>query len=135
MLWFLTGETNIRPLVEQGVHIWTDWPLDEYRRSTGEQIDRDAFERRVMEDEEFARKWGDLGPVYGAQWVNWPRYELIEADLYRRKEKGRSEEHTSELQSLMRISYAVFCLKKKTINNQEIIQIFTQTQSIPIETI
>src|SRR3546814_10506500 len=103
MLWFLTGETNIRPLVEQGVHIWTDWPLDEYRRSTGEQIDRDAFERRVMEDEEFARKWGDLGPVYGAQWVNWPRYELIE----------RSEEHTSELQSLMRISYADFCLKKK----------------------
>src|SRR3546814_5126365 len=31
---------------------------------------------------------------------------------------GRSEEHTSELQSLMRISYAVFCLKKKTNNNQ-----------------
>src|SRR3546814_8366561 len=28
--------------------------------------------------------------------------------------RGRSEEHTSELQSLMRISYAVFCLKKKT---------------------
>src|SRR3546814_9212190 len=32
---------------------------------------------------------------------------------------GRSEEHTSELQSLMRISYAVFCLKKKTINNEK----------------
>src|SRR3546814_3839254 len=29
-------------------------------------------------------------------------------------QRGRSEEHTSELQSLMRISYAVFCLKKKT---------------------
>src|SRR3546814_1478139 len=31
----------------------------------------------------------------------------------------RSEEHTSELQSLMRISYAVFCLKKKKANTQE----------------
>src|SRR3546814_4848519 len=33
---------------------------------------------------------------------------------------ARSEEHTSELQSLMRISYAVFCLKKKTKKNQTV---------------
>src|SRR3546814_6719928 len=42
---------------------------------------------------------------------HWPGYEVIFPDLQRRL--GRSEEHTSELQSLMRISYAVFCLKKK----------------------
>src|SRR3546814_9169628 len=36
------------------------------------------------------------------------------ADRRRRPGRGRSEEHTSELQSLMRISYAVFCLKNKT---------------------
>src|SRR3546814_3081136 len=35
------------------------------------------------------------------------------------RRRGRSEEHTSELQSLMRISYAVFCLKKKNITKKD----------------
>src|SRR3546814_1640356 len=41
-----------------------------------------------------------------------------EARGRRRRQLARSEEHTSELQSLMRISYAVFCLKKKTKHNK-----------------
>jgi len=72
LIWFLSGDTNIRPLVEQSVHIWTDWPLDRYRRETGETIDRNAFEARIVEDRAFAEQWGDLGPVYGKQWVSWP---------------------------------------------------------------
>lgn len=71
LLWFLSGETNIRPLVAEGVHIWTDWPLDHYRRTSGEAISRDAFEARILADPAFAAQWGDLGPVYGKQWRRW----------------------------------------------------------------
>jgi len=91
MLWFLSGDTNIKPLVEQGVHIWTDWPLDAYRRTTGEAIERDAFEKRIVEEPGFAEQWGDLGPVYGAQWVNWPRYEPADEGLYHRMPQGYNQ--------------------------------------------
>jgi len=87
-LWFLTGDTNIRALCAQGVEIWTDWPLDRYRRETGDAIDRKAFSQRIVADEAFAKQWGDLGPVYGKQWVDWPVYEPAGQGLYRRREHG-----------------------------------------------
>ena len=71
MLWFLTGQTNIQSLLKENVRIWTDWPLEKYRKATGEQISQEAFEERILADDAFALEWGDLGPVYGKQWRSW----------------------------------------------------------------
>ncbi len=87
-LWFLTGDTNIRALCAQGVEIWTDWPLDRYRKETGEDISRSDFSARIVADEQFAARWGDLGPVYGKQWVDWPVYQPAGEGLFRLAPRG-----------------------------------------------
>ena len=83
LLWFLTGETNIRPLVLQGVKIWNEWPHAKYVRETGDDMSLDDFVQRIADDETFAARWGDLGPVYGKQWVDWPAYEPAGEGLFR----------------------------------------------------
>lgn len=80
MLWFLTGQTNIVDLLRANVRIWTDWPLAKYRKATGDEISQDDFERRVVTDDEFAAKWGSLGPVYGKQWRRWKDADGVEHD-------------------------------------------------------
>ena len=69
LLWIISGSTNIRPLVLKNVRIWNEWPYKAYSESNefkGETIEE--FIEKIKEDEEFAAKWGELGPVYGKQW-------------------------------------------------------------------
>ena len=99
MLWFLTGETNIRPLVLQGVKIWNEWPHARYVKETGEDIALDDFVQRIAEDEAFAARWGDLGPVYGKQWVDWPTWRYRKDGLY---EKGEGINQVAQVVESLR---------------------------------
>lgn len=93
LLWFIKGDTNIRYLLQHNNHIWDEWAFkrwvesDEYtgpdmtdfgRRclvdeafNENYQAELDSFCQRVLEDDEFATKYGELGNVYGKQWRRW----------------------------------------------------------------
>ena len=67
LLWFLKGDSNIKYLVDQDVHIWDEWA---YKRYQG-KMTQEEFIEKIKNDEKFAKKWGDLGNVYGVQWRRW----------------------------------------------------------------
>lgn len=93
LLWFLRGDTNIRFLLEHNNHIWDEWAFknwvesDEYHgpdmtnfglRAQEDdnfnkvyQDEKKKFCQKIVEDQEFANKFGNLGDVYGAQWRHW----------------------------------------------------------------
>lgn len=78
LLWFISGSTNIKYLVDHGVRIWNEWPYERYRASDDYQEESlEEFVIRIEKDEEFAQKHGDLGPIYGAQWRNFNGIDQI----------------------------------------------------------
>jgi thymidylate synthase len=99
LLWFLRGDTNVRFLIDNGCHIWDGDAYKRFEREVislkeayeaGEAVGSqphiaemfsdfgllvpltgDEFIEKIKSDEEFANKWGELGPIYGKQWRQW----------------------------------------------------------------
>lgn len=76
LYWFLSGQSNIRYLVQNDVHIWDDYPyriyLEYAKRGEVPEMTKEEFISRIRDDEEFAKKYGELPRIYGQMWRRWP---------------------------------------------------------------
>lgn len=83
LLWFIKGDTNIKYLVDNNVHIWDEWAYQKFLKSTNKNsaereyiTDQDKFIDHIRESMEFAEKWGELGEgTYGGMWRAFPYHD------------------------------------------------------------
>jgi len=82
LIWFLSGSTNIKYLVMNGCNIWNGDAYKRYERvwnwDLDEPLPMEQFIERIKTDDEFAKIWGELGPIYGKQWRDWNGFDQIQ---------------------------------------------------------
>ncbi len=87
LLWFLSGSSNIKYLVDNDVHIWDEWAWKRFHKAAlagkHEDLPQDQFIAKLKSlpaDDEFVKQWGDLVTIYGRMWRRWPASDGREID-------------------------------------------------------
>ena len=86
LIWFLRGDTNIKYLLDNDVHIWDGDAYKNYMNNWDKYVPRigpctkEEFIEKLKTDDDFCRIWGDLGPIYGKQWRKWNQYTEVCVD-------------------------------------------------------
>lgn len=79
LLWFISGSTNIQWLVQNKVRIWNEWPYELFKKSDDYNNETmEAFVEKIANDDAFAQKHGNLGPVYGKQWRDFEGVDQLQ---------------------------------------------------------
>ncbi|MGH7175383.1 MAG: thymidylate synthase, partial [Minisyncoccia bacterium] len=75
LYWFLSGQSNIKYLIDANVHIWDDYPYKIYKEKHGDAMSKEEFIAKIAGDAAFAKEHGELPHIYGESWRRWPAHD------------------------------------------------------------
>jgi thymidylate synthase len=117
LIWFLRGDTNIKYLVDNDCNIWTGDAYKKYimlpkelsevvsdsGKFNGRNLTQEEFINKIKTDDEFAKKWGELGKIYGRQWRRWKvyKYESGTGHLYSDVDSNGIKQHIDQIANLI----------------------------------